>query len=630
MPVSGGEQMAMGLKLRVLIPGALGLLIVGGVATLGATVLTSKGQLDDLVAFANKAQDEQAQILDLSTTAANIRRLIIHTQETLTDISATRALIGFDGYDTADAAAKEFAADVAHLNELGEALKSDELVAKAKELSGLYKTFYATGMDMARAYVAQGTQAGNVIMKDFDKRSDLMQDGIDQTRAIVDSLVDSSRQNLKSRIDALDTRSSTFARLMYAAMAGFLLIGAVFSLFIIRWACNPLTRMTDYMSFLAAGDYSKPVPDTHRRDEIGAMATAVEVFRGAVLERQASRKADETRRLLEIEKERAAAAEKASEDARRQHVIERLNDALMQLSSGDLTVKINEPFDQSYEVLRARFNDSVAILSDSIAQVMKGAAAVQAGSHHMTVSSSELARRTERQAATIEEAAAAIEEISVAVRNSTSKASDAAAVMAETRKSAEASAQVVTRAVSAMRQIAESSNEIGSIINLIDTIAFQTNLLALNAGVEAARAGEAGKGFAVVAQEVRDLASRSAHAAKDIKALIQASSDHVNTGVDLVNSTGASLEDIHRQVIKVGDLIEEIATASREQASAIAEVNASVNEMDQVTQQNAAMAEENSNACVGLNDEAKELEMAAGRFVVVPEAGASRFSRLAA
>lgn len=131
-----------------------------------------------------------------------------------------------------------------------------------------------------------------------------------------------------------------------------------------------------------------------------------------------------------------------------------------------------------------------------------------------------------------------------------------------------------------------------------------------------ARPGEAGKGFAVVAQEVRDLASRSAPAAKDVKALIQASSNHVDVGVDLVNSTGASLEEIHRQVIKVGDLIEDIATASREQASAIAEVNGSFNEMDHVTQQNAAMAEENSNACSGLNDETKELEAAVQRFAV--------------
>lgn len=608
--------MVIGLKLRALIPGALGLIIVGGVATLGATVATSKAELDDLVELANGSQNQQAQILDLATTSANIRRLIIHTQETLTDISATRALLGFDGYDTADAAAKEFAQEVGHLDELGRALKSDELVGKAAELSHLYGTFYATGVDMAHAYVKDGTQAGNAIMKNFDKTSDLMQDGIDTTKTIVDGLIAKSRQDLKSRIDTLDARSDTFANIMYAAMAGFLLIGAAFSMFIIRWACNPLTRMTNYMAYLANGDYTRPVPDTGRRDEIGAMAKSVEFFRGAVLERQAGRKADEARRVIEMEKERAAAAAKPEEDARRKHVIDCLGNALERLSEGDLTVKLQDAFDPAYEELRARFNESVATLSNSIAQVMKGAAAVQAGSHHMAVSSSELARRTERQAATIEEAAAAIEEISIAVRNSTLKAGDAAAVMSDTRKSAEASAEVVTQAVSAMRQIAESSNEIGSIINLIDTIAFQTNLLALNAGVEAARAGEAGKGFAVVAQEVRDLASRSAHAAKDIKALIQASSNHVNIGVDLVNSTGASLEEIHRQVIKVGDLIEDIATASREQASAIAEVNGSVNEMDHVTQQNAAMAEENSNACGGLNDEAKELEAAVQRFVV--------------
>ena len=608
--------MAFRLKLRVLMPGALGALILGGVATLGITVLTSKGQLDDLVDLANKSQTENAQIMDLSMTAANIRRLIIHTQETFTDISATRALMGFDGYDTAEAAAKEFSSEVQHLRDLGQTVNSQELVAKANELETRYKTYYATGMDMARAYVANGTPAGNKIMTTFDKTSDSMQESIDQTKAVVDQLVNSNRDVLKTRIDQLDHRSKVFANIMYGAMAGFLALGALFSIFIIRWACNPISRMTSYMSHLAGGDYSQSVPDTNRHDEIGEMAKAVEVFRGAVLERQANRKADESRRATEIEQERQVAAAKAEEDARRQHVIASLSDGLMRLSQGDLTVMINDAFDPAYEDLRQRFNASIATLSGSISEVMKGASAVQAGSREIAVSTAELARRTERQAATIEEAAAAIEEISVAVKSSTQRAADAAVVMNDTRRSAEASAEVVTRAVSAMQKIAESSNEIGSIINLIDTIAFQTNLLALNAGVEAARAGDAGKGFAVVAQEVRDLASRSASAAKDIKALIQASSDHVSMGVQLVNSTGASLDDIHHQVMKVGDLIEDIATASREQASAIAGVNASVNEMDHVTQQNAAMAEETSNACAGLNEEAGSLENAVGQFVV--------------
>ena len=191
------------------------------------------------------------------------------------------------------------------------------------------------------------------------------------------------------------------------------------------------------------------------------------------------------------------------------------------------------------------------------------------------------------------------------------------------KSGAETSGKVVKDAISAMERIEQSSKQIGQIISVIDDIAFQTNLLALNAGVEAARAGEAGRGFAVVAQEVRELAGRSATAAKEIKTLIDTSSTQVGAGVTLVNQTGSALGEIESQVGKINDLIQSIVTGAREQSTALAEINSAINQMDQTTQQNAAMVEETNAATQGLSSEAVKLESLVRRFTTGGGAGRS-------
>jgi methyl-accepting chemotaxis protein len=242
------------------------------------------------------------------------------------------------------------------------------------------------------------------------------------------------------------------------------------------------------------------------------------------------------------------------------------------------------------------------------------AGAIRAGADEIGVASDELSRRTEQQASSLEETAAALDQLTSTVNSSAANAQKAAAVALGARGDAQRSGDVMGEAISAMSEIERSAVEITNIIGVIDEIAFQTNLLALNAGVEAARAGDAGRGFAVVASEVRALAQRSAEAAKEIKGLIAGSTQQVTKGVKLVGETGEALGVIVERVAEIDALISDIATSAREQSSGLSEVNVAVNQMDQVTQQNAAMVEESTAASHSLRQETEGLMTMIGRF----------------
>jgi methyl-accepting chemotaxis protein len=236
------------------------------------------------------------------------------------------------------------------------------------------------------------------------------------------------------------------------------------------------------------------------------------------------------------------------------------------------------------------------------------------GTREISSGANDLSRRTEQQAASLEETAAALDQITVNVANSSKRTEEARAVATQANQGAAKSAEVVSHAEEAMERIEQSSQQISNIIGVIDEIAFQTNLLALNAGVEAARAGEAGKGFAVVAQEVRELAQRSAGAAKEIKGLIQNSSKEVESGVKLVRDTGEALKMIGGYIAQINTHMDSIATAAKEQSVGLAEVNTAVNAMDQTTQQNAAMVEQSTAASSSLAMEAGKLRDLVSQF----------------
>ncbi|MDR6901070.1 PAS domain-containing methyl-accepting chemotaxis protein [Rhizobium miluonense] len=304
----------------------------------------------------------------------------------------------------------------------------------------------------------------------------------------------------------------------------------------------------------------------------------------------------------------------ATDVTSRMSAISELAGALRSLSEGDLTKTLERSFVPSMEQLRHDFNATINKLSQTLTTVGHNASAIAAGSRELGDSAEAFSRRTEQQAASVEETAAALEEITTTVADSSQRAEEAGRLVAETKRGAEESGTVVRNAVAAMDQIEKSSREITNIIGVIDDIAFQTNLLALNAGVEAARAGEAGKGFAVVAQEVRELAQRSASAAKEIKALITTSSEHVRNGVGLVGQTGKALEQIVTQVGDINTNVAAIVKASKEQTIGLREINSAINSLDQTTQQNAAMVEESTAASLRLANEADALHTLLAQF----------------
>lgn len=309
-------------------------------------------------------------------------------------------------------------------------------------------------------------------------------------------------------------------------------------------------------------------------------------------------------------------AQQAQMKKEQEQVLELLNSALNKLANGDLTSSIKEKTAPQFEGLIANFNAAVGNLSSAFSQIVEEATKISGNTRELTSATDDMARRTEQQAAALEETAAAVEEITTISKLSAQRSEEAKAIVESSAVEAARSRDVVTEAVKAMGAIEESSQKITQIISVIDEISFQTNLLALNAGVEAARAGEAGKGFAVVAQEVRELAQRSANAAKEIKTLISKSSADVMQGVSLVNKTGRSLNTIGNKVDHIQEHIASLTKAAQEQSVGIQEISAAINSMDNLTQKNAAMVEETNAATHNLSDVSANLAALVSRFSV--------------
>ena len=466
-------------------------------------------------------------------------------------------------------------------------------------------------------------------------------------RKIIMALVDDNSRTVDTRSKAL-TRDSRFTYDLTLGIA----IGATLLVLWLAWliarrgVSRPIETLAALMERLARGDTGIVVEGRERRDEVGAMALALQVFKEVAIEKE-RRDAAERQRLED---------ERAVEEARRRREqevgqeiarliaavargdlssrldladkdgfhrtmgegINRLTDTVQAaiadiarvvgaLAEGDVNQRITQDYQGAFDGLKNGINATAVKLAEVVGRIGEATEQISAAAAQVSAGAADLSERTEEQASSLEQTAAAMEELGATVRTSAESGQRANRMAGEASQSAEQGSVVADSAIEAMREIAEASRKITEIISVIDEIAFQTNLLALNAAVEAARAGDAGKGFAVVAQEVRVLAQRSAQASKEIKALILSSDRQVQSGVELVRKAGESLGGIARGVHQVAALITEIASASQQQATALEEINASVAGMDGMTQQNAALVEETSAAAQAMAGQTTDL-----------------------
>lgn len=472
---------------------------------------------------------------------------------------------------------------------------------------------------------------------------------------LTEEITDVSKQIRDNQLARANIALEQQQKLLVAAALAAMLFGCVVAFAVSGWIAKPIRALTAGMHQLAQGNFDVVLPGLGRKDEIGQIAQAVELFKvkaAARAQREAEEKAESDRRAA-AERDAAAAkiahefetavgeivkAAAAGDFSRRvdlqgksglvlnvgsainslcENVARAINDLMVMLdalAAGDLTQRITAEYHGNFAILKDNANKAAERIGVIIADIKAAAAEVTNAAAEIATATTDLSQRTEEQAASLEQTSASMEEISATVKKNAENAQVAKSSSAQTRQAAEQGGVVVGEAVKAMARIEESSRKIADIIGVIDEIARQTNLLALNAAVEAARAGEAGRGFAVVAAEVRNLAQRSSQAAKDIAELITNSTGLVQEGVELVNKAGASLGAIVDSINKVAAIVSDIAIASAEQATGIEQINKALAQMDETTQQNSALVEENAATAKTLEHQAKMMEQRVAFF----------------
>lgn len=396
--------------------------------------------------------------------------------------------------------------------------------------------------------------------------------------------------------------------------------------FVSRHVTGPLGAIRSALLKLAGGDFEVVLPGLDRKDEIGAVANAVERFKVLAVDKahneadaaMARQKADADRHAeaarAEADAQAKVAAERAQASEEQAYAFHALGEALGKLAEGDFTIRLDEDIPEAYAQIRDDFNLAIGRLHETIQAVADATREVGNAAIEISTATNDLSQRVEEQAASLEETSSSMEEISSTVKANAQNAQQANALTNSTRGVADRGGKVVAEAVTAMARIEESPRQISDIITVIDEIARQTNLLALNAAVEAARAGDAGRGFAVVASEVRSLAQRSSEAAKNITDLIAKSSDRVQEGVGLVNRAGTALSEIVDSIKQVADIVSGIAAASAEQSTGLEQINRALIEMDEATQRNSALVEENSATAKTLEQQSQDMQTRISSF----------------
>ncbi|WP_010046003.1 methyl-accepting chemotaxis protein [Gemmata obscuriglobus] len=453
--------------------------------------------------------------------------------------------------------------------------------------------------------------------KRFDTIRQVFATAIQIERDLMDKRVAEARHARSDLLDVLIWGSLAAA----AAAVG---IATLLSQVITR----PLKRCVEVLECTAKGDLSQRA-EVHTHDELGRLAralnTATESIRAAKeaertaavrdrerADREAAAERERQEREAAVERERQEREAAAAAELRRK--ASTIQDTIRALAAGDFTATVPDLGTDDMGQMGRSLNEAVLSVRTAMEGVREVSEQLADASGQLSSASEEISSGAQEQASSLEETASSLQEITATVKQSADNAQQARQLASGSKEVAERGGAVVSGAVDAMSEINASSKKIADIITTIDEIAFQTNLLALNAAVEAARAGEQGRGFAVVATEVRNLAQRSATAAKEIKGLIQDSVKKVEAGTELVNKSGDTLAEIVTSVKRVTDIVTEMAAASREQSTGIEQVNKAVSQMDTVTQRNASQTEEMSATAQTLTDQAGQLRDLVGRF----------------
>jgi methyl-accepting chemotaxis protein len=380
------------------------------------------------------------------------------------------------------------------------------------------------------------------------------------------------------------------------AIGAGLAIAIVMLVFLMRTVARPVKQMSEVVGRLVEGDLSVEVPGVGRNDELGSLAKALDSFKALF-------QADQEHGRIEAERARET-----------QGTIDEIGRGLSALAEGNLDYRVREDATGPLAKLHLNYNGAVSQLSHVLRDIISGCNVIRDGTGEIAQASDDLSKRTERQAESITLASKALGEFSASVKHAADNARQTSTRLGVARASASNVDETAKKAVVAMRAIEASSKEMTEIIATIDGLAFQTNLLALNAGVEAARAGPSGAGFAVVATEVRHLAQRSAEAAGSIRNLVTTSSQQISEGVSLVESSGDALQQVVSEVTAVAGLVDEIAEETGKQAQGITDISTMMAQMDNATQQNAAMVEESNASARNLSSETVRLVGQLGMF----------------
>lgn len=574
-----------------------------------------------------------ANAVGATEAAAAVQTLRQATSEV--NLAAMDAIVDRDEVDTARS----------HLGETGAlfASKREAIVALRRLLpdAAVQANLRALDAQVAAFERLVGTDLSDAIQAAAETERQ-----IDQLDQNFDAVTERSQTEMERLVNRLNETSAAATeethQLLVFLLWGSLLFGSVImvavtvsSTMIGRGVSRALRGFAHLMRELAGGNLSVTIEGKARRDEIGEMAVALQVFQDNAIEidglRTAQQKAGE-----EIDAVVAAAA--AGDFTARvalegkqgfmlslarslNTLVETVNRGLSEvmtvasaLSGGDLSQRVQGEYKGTFRRLQQDLNGMGDTLAELVGKIRAATEMVNTAAGELAQGSDDLAKRTESQAASLEQTAAAMEEMTSTIRRNAENSQEANRLVSVTRTEAEHGGEIMTDTVAAMSAIETSARAIGEIVSLIDDIALQTNLLALNASVEAARAGDAGRGFAVVASEVRSLAQRSGAAASQIKELIATSGGHVETGVRLAKEAGTALQSIIASVQRVAGIMDQVSRASDEQAAGLGEVNAAIAQMDDMTQQNAALVEQTAAAVQAMGSQTTELARLVGFF----------------